>query len=109
MIYVRKILNGDTPNCGLIWKNNVHKGNIFSIRYSPNGTSSHIKGIRLNSFQVQGPELFNILPKEIRDSTISSDRWKSLLDKYLDEIPDMPYIIDLDSGLCDRHTSNPTN
>ena len=73
IIYARKILNGDTPNCGLRWENNIHKGNLFNIRYSPNGTSSHIKGIRLNSFQVQGPELFNILPKEIRDSTLSAD------------------------------------
>ena len=109
IIYARKIINGDTPNCGLTWGSDTHKGTIFNIPYSPNGATPHIKNIRLNSFQVQGPELFNSLPKNIRESRVSADGWKEILDKYLNDIPDMPYTIDLDSGLCDRFTSDPTN
>ena len=50
IIYTRKILNGDMPNCGLQWYDNKRRGNIFNITYSPNGASEHVRGIRLNSY-----------------------------------------------------------
>ena len=109
MIYSRKIMIGNTPNCGLIWENTDRKGNMFKIPYSPNSSPNYVKSIRINSFQVQGPALFNILPRDIRDSEASMEGWKILLDKFLENIPDCPITSDLDSGLCDRNTACPTN
>ena len=65
LLYTRKIINGDAPNCSLNWYDNIHKGILFDITYSPNNATDHVKGIRLNSYQVQGPELFNMLPKHL--------------------------------------------
>ena len=82
---------------------------MFKVKYSPNSTTTGVKSLRLNSFQVQGPSLFNILPQYLRDSGDSADIWKAQLDIFLETIPDRPCVIGLDSGLCDRFTSQPTN
>ena len=86
-----------------------HKGTLFSVNFSPNMASEHVKGIRLNSYQVQGPKLFNCLPMEIRNSVCNQESWKTILDKFLETIPDLPFTTDLDSGLCDKYTSSPMN
>ena len=109
IIYTRKILNGDVPNCGLSWDHNENKGIKFKINYSPNRASDSVKSIRINSFQVQGPTLFNTLPRQLRDSDVSAENWKSELDKYLEQIPDKPFVTGMDSDLCDRYSTQPTN
>ena len=73
IIYTRKILNGDSLNCGLVWRYTQDKGNIFKVNYSPNSAPVRVKTIRLNSYQVQGPELFNLLSKDISNSTVNAD------------------------------------
>ena len=98
-----------SPNCGLKWYENSHKGILFNVSHSPNSASCGVKTMRMNSFQVQGPLLFNTLPRELRDSTVSNDTWKCKLDKYLEYLPDRPITTDMDSGLCDPHTAKPTN
>ena len=108
MLYSRKIIMGWVPNCGLEW-DWTRKGCIFKVKYSPNSTATGVKSLRLNSFQVQGPSLFNILPQRLRDSGVSADIWKAQLDIFLETIPDRPCVTGLDSGLCDRFTSQPTN
>ena len=42
---------------------------------------------------IRGPKIFNILPKELRNSTESNDNFKVNLDKFLSKIPDEPRII----------------
>ena len=102
-------MNGDVPNCGLSWEYSHTKGMKFKINYSPNKTSDSVKTICMNSFQVQGPSLFNILPRDLRYSVSSVDSWKMELDKYLEQIPDKSFVTGMDSGLCDRFNSQPTN
>ena len=109
IIYTRKILNGDVPNCGLVWENCERRGVKFKINYAPNKASDSVKTIRMNSFQVQGPSMFNILPKILRDSDAPAEGWKAELDKYLEQFPDKPIVTGMDSGLCDRYSSQPTN
>ena len=108
MVYSRKIIMGWVPNCGLEW-DWTRKGCIFRVKYSPNSTATGVKSFRLNSFQIQGPSLYNILPQNLRDSRDSADIWKAKLDIFLETIPDTPSVTGLDSGLCDRFTSQPTN
>ena len=53
--------------------------------------SAKINTIRENSFSIQGPKLFNCLPKEIRNITdVSVETFKYHLDKLLTNIPDQP-------------------
>ena len=53
--------------------------------------SAQINTIRENSFSIQGPRLFNCLPKKIRNITsVSVDTFKYHLDKLLTNIPDQP-------------------
>ena len=50
-----------------------------------------ISRLRENSFQVRAPQLFNSLPKELRDkSKCSLEDFKELLDNHLSRIPDEP-------------------
>ena len=108
IIYSRKIIMGLVPNCGLEWDWS-RKGCMFRVKYSPNSTATGVKTFRLNSFQIQGPSLFNILPQQLRDSSEPADIWKTNLDKFLESLPDRPIVTGLDSGLCDRFTSQPSN
>ena len=53
--------------------------------------SAKINTIRENSFSVQGPQLFNCLPKEIRNITgVGVETFKYHLDKLLTRVPDQP-------------------
>ena len=44
------------------------------------------------SFPIRGPNLFNSLPKGLRNFEGSVDTFKRHLDKFLSEIPDQPCI-----------------
>ena len=55
--------------------------------------SPHVKRIRYASLAVKGPQLFNILPSEIRNlGNCSVEIFKRALDKFLDKVPDEPQI-----------------
>ena len=90
-----------TPNCGQTWEITAHKGIIFYITQSPNNAPLFTKTIRKNSFQYQSLLLFNSLPKNIRNSESDMEGWKTILDKFLDKIPNLPVTSQLDSGLYD--------
>jgi len=52
-----------------------------------------IRTRRENSFQIQGPRLFNSLPTNIRNKTkCSTDEFKLELDRFLQTVPDEPNI-----------------
>ena len=48
--------------------------------------------LRRDSFSVRGPELFNVIPKDLRDLKISMDNFKEKLDQFLSLLPDSPRI-----------------
>ena len=52
-----------------------------------------VQTIRRNSFAVRGPNLFNSLPRHVRDlSGCKVDTFKNALDRYLASVPDQPLI-----------------
>ena len=51
-----------------------------------------MSNLRMNSFPIRGPELFNCLPADIRDINISQNTFKLKLDNYQALIPDRPRI-----------------
>ena len=59
---------------------------------------------------VNGPQLFNTLPKYIRNmSNCSVTDFKEKLDQYLTVIPDQPVIGNLIPATCDLYSLSPSN
>ena len=60
-----------------------------------------VQSMREQTFQVNGPKLFNSLPVKLRSMTkCSLDEFKLALDNYLSKIPDEPNVSGLTPGGC---------
>ena len=86
------MLEGKVPNCGLLITENLRQGRLCEIPPLKQ-CSARIQSLRENSFQVQGPRLFNILPQKIRNMTkCSIEDFKFELDRFLGTVPDEPNV-----------------
>ena len=97
IIYVWKILHGLVHNPGLVFKKEGPVQKRHGLKcVVPKDTGK----LRESSFLVRGPNLFNSIPKDLReydlDNTINQkqavDNFKKRLDEYLQTIPDEPNI-----------------
>ena len=111
MIYIWKILEKMVPNCGIETSENLRFGRLCKVPPIKK-CSAKIETLRENSFQVKGPQLFNILPPKIRKMTrCSIEDFKTELDNFLSKIPDEPNV----SGgqytprACNQTTGKPSN
>ena len=69
-----------------------------------------VRKLREQSFQYNGPKLFNSLPKYLRNiSKVKVEEFKEKLDKYLQQIPDEPNVESLTPSACDMFTAAPSN
>ena len=96
IIYTWRIIDGQVPNfdCTPIQSyKNPRRGRECRVpTISPSATCA-IQTIRFSSLPSKGPRLFNVLPKHLRDmSGCSTERFKGELDRYLETIPDEPFI-----------------
>jgi len=93
IIYIWKVIEGKVPNPGIKHHVSQRKGRLCRIPKIESRASCAIKTIREGSFMVRGPNLFNSMPQDIRNKTdCSTDSFKHKLDKYLQNIPDLPRI-----------------
>ena len=68
------------------------------------------KSLRSQSFQVNGPQLFNAVPKSVRDTTkVTVEEFKEKLDRFLQKVPDEPNVDGLTPGACNQWTAAPSN
>ena len=82
IIYIWKILENRVPNCGIESSENLRLSRICKIPPIKR-CSTRIQNLRENCFQISGPQLFNILPQNIRNMTkCSIDDFKLALDKF---------------------------
>ena len=110
IIYTWKVLEGLAPNCGLSETKSDRSGRQCSIPPINNKSRQSIKTLRNQSFQVHGPQLFNCLPKHIREiSKCSILDFKEKLDQYLTKIPDQPKVGGLVPTTCDLFNMSPSN
>ena len=109
IIYIFKILKKVVPN----FNNEQHKiQSYFNPRRGllckipPINTHSlgRYKTLKDLSFVVRGPKLFNVLPFELRDLSLSPDRFKSNLDRYLSRVPDRPCLPNYDGQNVDTNS-----
>ena len=110
-IYTWKILEGHAPNiasgeAALSAKWHPRRGRVCDVPKVSGAASVRIQSIRRASFAVNGPRIFNSLPKHIRDNTnCDVNTFKSRLDKFLSRIPDQPLIPGYTAyRLCDTNS-----
>ena len=92
IIYIYKILTGHTTNNINISTTIHHRlGRHCNIDRIHPRASTRVKTLKSNAFAIRGPNLFNALPRHLRDNiNLSPDQFKSKLDKFLWTIPDQP-------------------
>ena len=102
ILYVWKIIEGKVPNCGVnIKMEDGRLGRICQVPSISKTAPQSVQTMREQTFQVNGPKLFNSLPAKIRNiSNCSVDDFKTALDKYLEKIPDEPSVSGLTPGGC---------
>ena len=110
VIYTWKILEGIAPNCGINVK--LEGGRVGRKCHIPKIQTEARKGVqslREQSFQVNGPKLFNCLPAAVRNMTkCTVEEFKSKLDTFLEKVPDEPSMRGLIPAACtsDARPSN---
>ena len=90
VMYIWKIMEGLTPNCGVTWSQMTERNGRLCKIPPLKGTRS-VPTLRNQSFQVSGPRLFNSMPKTLRNMTnCSLEEFKESLDTFLKNVPDEP-------------------
>ena len=68
-----------------------------------------LKTLRESSFQINGPRLFNALPKRLREMKTTQDEFKEALDLFLMTVPDQPRMGGLVPAATDQTTGHQSN
>ena len=85
------IFKGRVQNPGLEFKSTPRGGLKFPIP-PLTGKLSRVKSLRETSFLVQGPRLFNSLPRSIREFIGSREAAKTNLKYWAKDVPDIPVL-----------------
>ena len=93
-IYTWKILEQQVPNPtldALKPYTNIRTGRKCVRRSLPSTAPERVKTLLAASLAYQGSQIFNTLPKEVREVTICGvEKFKTALDKFLKTVPDEP-------------------
>ena len=94
IIYVWKIIHGIVPNIEGRNKIQTHMNERLGLKCNiPRRITSatdRIQSCKDNNFFVNGPRLFNCLPRDIRECRENQDIFKRRLDNFLRNVPDQP-------------------
>merc|ERR1719319_729650 len=110
IIAVWKIIQGLVPNCGVEGAPpNERLGRRCVVPpLLPQGRAA-IQTLREHSFQVDGPRLFNVLPKKIREMRTGMEDFKEALDLFLMAVPDQPRMGSLVPAAVNQRTGKQCN
>jgi hypothetical protein len=102
ILYVWKVIEAQVSNCGIkVRGEDARLGRMCDVPPLNKRASQAVQTMREQTFQVNGPKLFNSLPAKIRNmSKCSIDDFKMALDKHLEKIPDEPNVSGLTPGGC---------
>ena len=93
IIYIWKIMQGLAVNdINITSKQHIRLGRLANVDPINTRAPARIKTIKTNSLPVHGPNLFNCLPRTLREETGSLIQFKTKLDKFLQTIPDEPLL-----------------
>ena len=96
ILYVRKILKGLVPNPGIHIRRGEDQRGGLTLEVPKKKTDGRL---RLNSFIICGPTIYNSLPADLRHLDDNMELYKKNLDLFLSQIPDIPRI---DGGECNK-------
>ena len=68
IIYTWKIIEGLVPNCGINFTESERLGRTCEIEKLNTKISQRLHTIKEQSFNINGPMLFNSLPKSLRNT-----------------------------------------
>ena len=109
IIYVWKCLEGLTPECGLEVAEEGRLGRRCRVPALLPGGRAAIQTLREQGFHINGPRLFNVLPKRIRNIRRSQEEFKEALDVFLMTVPDEPRMGGLVPTALDQTTGRQSN
>ena len=100
ILYTWKTIEGLVPNCGLKVKTEGGRiGRTVAVPKRNTSTRAAVQTKKEQTFQVNGPQLFNSLPAHIRNLTkCDLGDFKMKLNKFLEQIPDEPNVAGLTPG-----------
>jgi hypothetical protein len=93
IIFMWKVAQGLVQGYSTTFYKSTRRGRLAHLNPLRNQSPPSVKRAREASLKVKGAKLFNIIPQELRDTTVGSvDHFKSGLDSWLANIPDQPTI-----------------
>ena len=106
LIYTQKIIRGFVPNCGLNWAESPYNGRYIIIPEE----GKYLKSLRRQTVSFTAGQMFNYLPRYMRDDNESSlEVWKASLDKLLELVPDCPKTPTLVPTFTSPYTNKQSN
>ena len=93
IIFMWKVAQGLVQGYSTTFYTTPRRGRLAHLSILRNQSPASVKRAREASLKVKGAKLFNIIPQELRDTTLGSvDQFKSSLDSWLATVPDQPTI-----------------
>ena len=95
IIFLWKVAQGLVQGYKSSFYQSDRRGRLMALAPLSNQAPSSVRKARESSLRVRGAKLFNIIPREIRDtSTGTTEMFKAKLDEWLSRVPDQPTIPD---------------
>ena len=93
IIFIWKVAQGLVQGYPASFTSSPRRGRVMVVSpLNKNGPAS-LRNARESSLQVRGAQLFNVIPRALRDMmTGTPDQFKQMLDTWLSTIPDQPTI-----------------
>ena len=95
IIFLWKVAQGLVQGYKATFTNSPRRGRLMQVSPLFNKALASVKKAKEASLQVRGAQVFNIIPRALRDIIVGSpELFKSKLDEWLATIPDQPTIPD---------------
>ena len=93
ILYTWKIIENIVPNFGINTRVNPRTGRFCVVPHVKSAAPARVQSLRFASLSINGPRLFNAMPKFIRNIRgCATNAFKSALDNYLKCVPDEPRV-----------------
>ena len=93
VIFIWKVLQGYVQGYSIATKHSPRRGRLVEVAQHHTSAPAAVRRARESSLSVHGAQLFNLLPRDLRDTNTGSvDQFKARLDDWLQSIPDQPTI-----------------
>ena len=93
ILYIWKTIESIVPNFGINTRVNPRTGRFCVVPHVKSAAPAQVQSLRFASLSINGPRLFNAMPKNIRNiHGCATNAFKLALDKYLKSVPDEPRV-----------------